>query len=173
MASTTSHWTARISCVANELTTNVSILMFFGPVPEGLGDPRTSPDYVGSWDTFFDDLQPRDLDGGDQKPTVIQSFVNLSRAIVKRLSSSALQPAIAEPFLKENLSWCIIRQFDNGRIDLKDVPSLEVVVLAIPMTDPGNGHPRKSGDPQERPDITKGKQGGYRDHDDKEIGAAA
>ncbi|KIO18342.1 hypothetical protein M407DRAFT_31997 [Tulasnella calospora MUT 4182] len=174
MASTTFQWTARISCIENELTINESILIFFGPVPEGPGDPRTSPHYVGSWDTVPDDLAPGALDTGDKKSTVIQSFVNLSRAIVKRLGSNGLQPAVAEPFLKENLSWCIIRQFDDiERIDLSQVPSLEVVVLAIPMTDSGNGHPRKSGPPQEHPDITKGKKGGYIDHEDKEIGTAA
>ncbi|KAG8905307.1 hypothetical protein FRC01_008408, partial [Tulasnella sp. 417] len=141
--------------------------------PDGLDDPRTSPDYVGSWDTFFDDLAPSTFDDSDKKPAEIQSFVNLGRAIVKRLGSSGLQPAVAEPFLKENLSWCIIRQSDNARIDLKDLPSLEVVVLAIPMTDSGNGPPRKSGPPQERPDITRGKEGGYRDSEDREIRAAA
>ncbi|KAG8977700.1 hypothetical protein FRC05_000956 [Tulasnella sp. 425] len=137
-------------------------------LPEGSDDPRGSPHYVGSWDTFFDDLAQDSLNPGDKTPTVIQSFVNLTRAMTKRLGSDGLQPAVAEPFLKENLSCH--QQIDNQRIDLNEVPSLEVVVLAIPMTDSGNGPPRKSGPPVEYPDITEGKEGGYRSHEDNEAG---
>ncbi|KAG9037933.1 hypothetical protein FS837_001347 [Tulasnella sp. UAMH 9824] len=151
-------WTARIRCIESELGTNFSIFVFLGPIPKPPANPITSPNYVGSFDTYFDDTS-YSSQGSSSGGVLIQGFVNLSRALVKQGGLQTLEPANVIPYLKSNLNWCA--QKSNGDpVDLHDLPSLEVMVLEIPLTlKPGDRIPQ-AGSPKEHPDVTHGKQGG-------------
>ncbi|KAG8894525.1 hypothetical protein FRC00_008823 [Tulasnella sp. 408] len=156
-------WTARIRCIESELGTNFSVFVFLGPIPQPPADPMTSPNYVGSFDTYFDEISysiaERRSQGGSSGGVLVQGFVNLSRALVRQCGFQTLEPENVIPYLKSNLNWCA--QKPNGdRVDLHDLPSLEVMVLEVPLTlNPGDSIPQR-GSPKEHPDITHGKQGG-------------
>ncbi|KAG8914280.1 hypothetical protein FRC01_004141 [Tulasnella sp. 417] len=156
-------WTARIRCIQSELGTNFSVFVFLGPIPKPPTDLITSPNYVGSFDTYYDDASysfaERRSQGGSSSGVLVQGFVNLSRALVKQGGFQTLEPENVVPYLKNNLNWCVEKS-SGDRADLHDLPSLEVMVLEVPLTlKPGDRIPQR-GSPKEHADITHGKQGG-------------
>ncbi|KIO32734.1 hypothetical protein M407DRAFT_18201 [Tulasnella calospora MUT 4182] len=156
-------WTARIRCIESELGTNFSVFVFLGPLPKPPANPITSPNYVGSFDTYFDNISYSTAEsrsqGGSSGGVLVQGFVNLSRALVKLGGFQTLEPENVVPYLKSNLNWCA-QKSDGDPVDLHDLPSLEVMVLEVPMTlKPGDRIPQR-GSPKEHADITHGKQGG-------------
>lgn len=152
-------WTARIRCIESELGTNFSVFVFLGPIPKPPASPITSPNYVGSFDTYFDDTSYSMSQGGSSGGVLVQGFVNLSRALVRQGGFQTLEPETIIPYLKSNLNWCA-QKSGGERVDLHDLPSLEVMVLEVPLTlKPGDRIPQR-GSPKEHPDITHGKQGG-------------
>ncbi|KAG8953725.1 hypothetical protein FRC04_001929 [Tulasnella sp. 424] len=158
-------WTARIRCIESELGENFSVYIFLGPIPKPPANVITSPNYVGSFDTYFDSISysiaERRSQGGSNssRGTLVQGFVNLSRALVEHGGFQTLEPENVVPYLKSNLKWCVEKS-RGDRVDLHDLPSLEVMVLEVPLTlSPGETIPKR-GSPKEHPDITHGKEGG-------------
>lgn len=100
-------WTARIRCIESQLGTNFSVLIFLGPVALPPEDPKQSPHYLGSFDTFF---TPAYVDGSSQTATegpVVQGFVNLTHALINQAGLGSLRPDVIVPYLKDHLSWSI------------------------------------------------------------------
>ncbi|KAG8985805.1 hypothetical protein FRB90_004453 [Tulasnella sp. 427] len=157
-------WTARIRCIENELGTNFHVYIFLGDIPEPPADLITHPNYVGSYDTFFDGIPhstAKRRSQGDSSASdgpCVQGFVNLTRVMVKREGHAILEPENATSYLKDNLKWCI--ETHEGRADLDELPSLEVMVLEVPMTLKAGDRIPKVGVVKEHPEVTRGKQGG-------------
>ncbi|KAG9037934.1 hypothetical protein FS837_001348 [Tulasnella sp. UAMH 9824] len=153
-------WTARIRCIESELGTNFSVWVFLGPIPNP--PAMTSPNYVGSFDAYYDEISysiaERRSQGRSRGGVLVQGFANLSRALVQQ-GLQTLEPENVNPYLKSNLNWCA-QKANGDPVDLHDLPSLEVMVLEVPLTlKPGDRIPQR-GFPKEHPDITPGKQGG-------------
>lgn len=52
----------------------------------------------------------------------------------------------------------------EGELPLSRLPSLEVVVVSIPMRqEPGDSFPHPDGDAVRHPDVTRGREGGASD----------
>ncbi|KAG8953726.1 hypothetical protein FRC04_001930 [Tulasnella sp. 424] len=141
-------WTARIRQVVSELGTPFTVHIFLGPIPEPPADPTTSPNCVASLGTYY-----------DNDDRLIQSFVHLGPDLVEHRGFQTLEPENVVPYLKSNLKWCVTKGWGE-RVDLRDLPSLEVMVMEVPLTlSPGDIFP-KIGPTKEHPDITRGKEGG-------------
>ncbi|KAG8953727.1 hypothetical protein FRC04_001931 [Tulasnella sp. 424] len=157
-------WTVRIRCIVSELGTNFSVHLFLGPVPELSVDRITNPNYVGSFNTYYDEISSNAekilQGGGSRGAKLTQRFVHLSRDLAER-GVQTLEPENVVPYLKSNLNWCVEKRgCPRERVDLHDLPSLEVMVLEVPLTlSPGESVP-EIGPPKEHPDITRGKEGG-------------
>ncbi|KAG8953729.1 hypothetical protein FRC04_001933 [Tulasnella sp. 424] len=152
-------WTARIRCVVAEVGTNVRVHLFLGPIPEPPAGLMTSPNYVGSFYTYYDKLYYSIAEKRRGKP--VQGFVGLSRDLVKHGGLQTSEPENAVPYLKSNLTWCVQKIAPGGeRVDLHDMPSLEVMVLEVPLTLSSGESVPDIGPPKEHPDITRGKEGG-------------
>ncbi|KAG8773699.1 hypothetical protein FRC20_002169 [Serendipita sp. 405] len=97
----------------------------------------------------------------------ISGFVHINEPILKRSPqqsppSNALKVEHVVPFLKKNLYWGVMKA-DGTVPDLSSFPSLEVMVMATPLTFyPGSEYP-EAGEPVLYPEITRGKPGGAKD----------
>ncbi|PBK75696.1 hypothetical protein ARMSODRAFT_1079899 [Armillaria solidipes] len=145
-------WTVRIRLNAHELNGSYSVLIFLGDVPD---DPHlwmSSPSYVGGHSAFVSSTV-------DQPAVITQGFVHLSSWIAEKSGLGSFDPSVVEPYLKDKLSWRA--QMAGGTaVSLSKVTSLEVTVLATPLTlEPGVVFP-VPGKTQFYPSITAGRIGG-------------
>ncbi|KAG8935700.1 hypothetical protein FRC00_010514 [Tulasnella sp. 408] len=157
-------WTARIRCIPSELRTNFYVYIFLGPIPEPPTDLITHPNYVGSFYTYSNTstsaIAKQRSQGGSSSHSgsLVEGFVNLSRALVERGGFQTLEPENVVPYLKNNLNWCLEKGIE--RVNLHDLPSLEVMVLEMLLTQGPEDDIPKMGPPKEHPAITRGKEGG-------------
>ncbi|KAG8748882.1 hypothetical protein FRC14_001872 [Serendipita sp. 396] len=178
-------WTVRTHCKEYELGGSFSILLFFFKLPNVPDDPSKWPldsHYIGAFHAMVD-YPPEE--GNEDR--FISGFVHINKPILKRSPqqsppSNALKVEHVVPFLKKNLYWGVMkvrtrellpillatiahsrRQADGTVPDLSSFPSLEVMVMATPLTFyPGSEYP-EAGEPVLYPEITRGKPGGAKD----------
>ncbi|PBL03308.1 tyrosinase [Armillaria gallica] len=152
-------WTARIWVKKYALGGSFSVLIFLGEVPENPESWRTSPSFVGAHHAFVNSAADQCENCRNQADLVIEGFVHLNTAIAKRSGLGSFEPAVVEPYLKRELSWRV-QKVDRTAADLSDVPSLEVVVSATPLTlEPGAAFPTL-GECHYHHRITAGRPGG-------------
>nr|QTF98733.1 tyrosinase [Armillaria ostoyae] len=152
-------WTARIQVKKYALGGSFSVLIFLGEVPENSRGWRSSPSFVGAHHAFVNSAADQCENCRNQADLVIEGFVHLNTAIAQRSGLGSFEPAVVEPYLKRELSWRV-QKVDRTAVDLSDVPSLEVVVSATPLTlEPGATFPT-SGECHYHHRITAGRPGG-------------
>lgn len=152
-------WTARIRVKKYALQGSFSVLIFLGEVPENPRSWRSSPSFVGAHHAFVNSAAEQCENCRNQADLVIEGFVHLNTAIAQRSGLGSFEPAVVEPYLKRELSWRI-QKVNRTAVDLSDVPSLEVVVSATPLTlEPGATFPTP-GECHHHHRITAGRPGG-------------
>jgi hypothetical protein len=145
-------WSARVRCNKYELGGSFSVLFFLVNVPDDPDEWFMSPHFAGSFEAFVAS------DTRSQSDHNIQGFVNLDDGLLKHSGQDTLEPNVVVPFLTNNLHWRI--QKVNGTV--VELPSLEVVVLATPVSLPPGARFPVRGEPQLYPNITHGRPGGSR-----------
>jgi len=148
-------WTARIRCNQHELGGSFSVLIFLLKVPDNPAEWFTSPNFVGSFDAF---VGSPDDSYRSQSDHDIEGFVCLDAAILKHSGQESLERDVVVPFLTDNIHWRA--QKADGTV--AELMSLEVVVLATPVTMPPGAKYPVYGKPQEYPSVTSGRPGGSR-----------
>jgi len=161
MSKTITEWTVRIRCKKFELGGSFSVLLFFFEVPDVPDNPNKwslDPRCVGSFNAYVDE-EPEDGDGQGLTDATISGFVHINDSILKQSPQQSLDPDNVVPFLKEHLYWRVLKE-DGSVPELSSLPSLEVMVLATPLTQPVGAPFPEVGKPVYYPDITRGKAGG-------------
>jgi len=152
-------WTARVHVKKYELRQSFSVLLFLGEVPADASQWRTSPSFVGAHATFVNSSADQCANCREQADLVTEGFVHLNNALAKVPGLSSFEPSVVSPYLKENLHWRV-QANDRTAVELSRVPSLEVIVAAVPLTQqPGAIFPI-AGEPQYHHHITHGRPGG-------------
>jgi len=152
LSNTRLEWSARVRCNQYDLDSSFSVLIFLVTVPDDPEEWFTSPHYVGSFSAFVDPTS------GNRSQSNIQGFVNLDSGIAKHSGQESLEPNAVVPFLTDNLHWRV-QKVDDTVVEL---PSLEVIVLATPVSLPPGARFPVYGEAQPYPGITYGRPGGAR-----------
>jgi len=151
-------WTARVEFKKYELGSSFSVLIFLGSVPENPREWRISPNYVGGHHAFVNSVANRCGNCNNQRDLVTEGFVHLNNAIAKHSGLGSLDPSVVEPYLTHNLHWRV--QKTNG--EEAELHSLEVAVIATPLTYPPGSLFPVPGEPRRHNHITHGRNGGSR-----------
>jgi tyrosinase len=156
-------WTARIHFKKFELGHGFTVLLFLGDVPEDPSKWRTSPSFVGAHVAFVNTAADQCANCREQADlqAVAEGFVHLNKAIAKLSGVSSFEPRYITPYLKDNLHWRV-QATDRTAVSLDKLPSLEVTVAAILLTQTPGSHFPTAGEPQYHHHITHGRQGGAR-----------
>jgi tyrosinase len=154
-------WTARIHFKKYELRQSFAVLLFLGEVPADASQWRTSPNFVGSHVAFVNSSADRCANCTEQADLVAEGFVHLNKAIAKLSGLSSYEPNVVTPYLREHLHWRV-QAHDRTAVELARLPSLEVTVATVSLTQqPGAIFPI-AGEPQYHHHITHGRPGGAR-----------
>jgi tyrosinase len=154
-------WTARIHFKKYELGQSFAVLLFLGEVPADASQWRSSPSFVGAHVAFVNSAADHCANCREQADLVAEGFVHLNTAIAKSSGLSSFEPSVVSPYLRDNLHWRV-QATDRTAVPLDRLPSLEVTVAAISLTqEPGAIFPI-AGDPQYHHHITHGRTGGAR-----------
>jgi tyrosinase len=151
-------WTARIEFKKYELGTSFSVLIFLGQIPENPREWRISPNYVGGHHAFVNSAASSCANCSNQQDLVIEGFVHLNHAIVQHSGLGSLEPNVIKPYLTQNLHWKV--QKSNG--EEAELQSLEVAVIATPLSYPPGAIFPVPGQAHRHNGITHGKNGGSR-----------
>ena len=177
-------WTARIRFKKYALGCSFSVLLFLGEVPEDPAEWRMSPNYAGAHHAFVNSAPQRCANCRRQAELVIEGFVHLNEAIASHSGLGTFDPDAVKPYLQENLHWRVqkvsddddnvccmpgshhdVMQVDGTVVDLDDIQSLEVFVVATHVSlPPGATFPVPEHCIFHR-DVTQGQRGGARDDD--------
>ncbi|KAG8930241.1 hypothetical protein FRC01_003109 [Tulasnella sp. 417] len=156
-------WTARIHVNKYAVGSSFSVLIFLGPVPEDPAQWRTSESYVGAHHVFMNSAAEECENCRNTAEAQIEGFVHLNKAIAARSGLNSFDPEVVEPYLKENLSWKILK-VDCSSADVSEVSSLQVIVIATPLAfEDGEVFPH-AGTGRHCHEITEGQPGGYHTH---------
>ena len=169
-------WTARVEFKKYEYGTSFSVLIFLGRVPENPREWRSSPTYVGGHHAFVNSAARRCANCSNQQDLVLEGFVHLNHAIAQLSGLGSLEPNVVEPYLTNNLQWRVLNVFSsflfmfanacsllsqsNGRV--AELQSLEVAVIATPLSYPPGAIFPVQGQSHRYNGITHGKIGGSR-----------
>jgi len=152
-------WTARIEFKKYELGTSFSVLIFLGPVPDNPRELRTSPNYVGGHHAFVNSAANSCTNCRNRRDLVQEGFVHLNHGILKHLGHTAsLEPDDIVPYLTKNLEWRV----QKSNREVVELESLEVTVIATPLTYPPEAIFPVPGTPVHYNQITYGRPGGSR-----------
>ncbi|KAH9952079.1 photo-regulated tyrosinase [Amylocystis lapponica] len=152
-------WSAQVHFKKFELQKSFSVLLFLGPVPENTADWRTSPSFAGATHAFANSAAENCENCRAHSDMVVEGFVHLNDSLLKHPHLRSLESAAVVPHLQRELSW---RLFTGVDVPLENLPSLEVTVMATPVTQgPGDIFP-VAGTPRLFHHVTHGRQGGCR-----------
>ncbi|KAG8891242.1 hypothetical protein FRC00_014037 [Tulasnella sp. 408] len=161
--STYTDWTARIHVNKYAVGCSFSVLIFIGPVPEDPTQWRTSESYVGAEHVFVNSQAEECENCRNTAEAELEGFVHLNKAIAARSGLNSFDRAVVEPYLKENLAWRILK-VDGSTTDNSEVSSLQVIVVATPLSfEEGEVFPH-AGTGRHCHEITEGQPGGYHTH---------
>ncbi|KAA1472059.1 photo-regulated tyrosinase [Dentipellis sp. KUC8613] len=154
-------WTARIHIEQYAIGGSFSVLLFLGNVPSNPDEWRTSPNFVGAHHAFVNSVPAHCANCRRQGGLVVEGFVHLNEGIARLSGLGSLEPDVVKPYLTKELHW-VVQKVDGTSVPLADVPSLEVTVIATPLSlEPGEVFP-VPGDAVHHHDVTHGRQGGSR-----------
>ena len=102
-------WTARVECKKFELGCSYSVIIFLGHVPDDPTDWQVSPNYVGSHYAFVNSVAEGSEDSRKKADVVIEGFVHLNQAIIRRSGLHSLEPEAVVPYLTKYLHWRVLK----------------------------------------------------------------
>ncbi|KAJ6562629.1 hypothetical protein B0H19DRAFT_992647 [Mycena capillaripes] len=145
-------WHVKIRVNKYSLGDSFAVLVFVGPVPTDSRDWIYSPSYAGSC-AILSDIIPTPEFPYRPKPVMVAQGVFLNDAIQRAVPDlRSWDASVTVPYLRNHLSWRVIRG-DLSPVNLADLPSLDVVIGARPLSsEPGADFP-SYGKPQSFPDI--------------------
>jgi len=152
------HWTARIRFNQYELGDSFSVLLFLVHVPNDPAEYYKSPYHVGSFHAFVNTASEHCTNCRDNAERGVEGYVHINDSVLKHSEKGSLDPADVVPFLTKNLHWRVLKV--DGTV--AELPSLEVVTLAAPLTLPPGGKYPVVGEPQHYHEVTRGRPGGSR-----------
>ncbi|KAF8655955.1 hypothetical protein AX16_002861 [Volvariella volvacea WC 439] len=163
---TITDWSVRVHCKRFEVGGSFSVLLFLGEVPNGSEVPATPEEWyyasnlAGSFDVFANSEANECGNCRDREDIPIEGHVYINRAILKQHNGNSLDPTTVVPLLEAKLNWVVLK-VGGGIVEL---PSLEVVVQATPLTFPvpSEGAIPSAGEPVSYPEVTRGRSGGSR-----------
>ena len=169
-------WTVRVEFKKYELGTSFSVLIFIGQVPENPQELRVCPNYVGGHHAFVNSAASSCANCNNQQDLVVEGFVHLNHAIVQRSGLGSLEPNVVEPYLTHNLHWKVQKVFSSSLLifanacsllsqmngEAAELQSLEVVVIATPLSYPPGAIFPVPGQAHRHHRITHGRNGGSR-----------
>ncbi|KAI0712435.1 hypothetical protein C8Q76DRAFT_485863 [Earliella scabrosa] len=144
-------WSVRIRVKPHDVGSSFSVPILLGKVPDDPHEWRTCSAYVGSHSVF--------ANSRTRPEVVTEGTVLLQEAIAERSGLDGFEPDIVKPWLKENLHWGVLKP-GGTEVPVEDVPSLEVTVVAVPLTFPPDAAFPVPGQPVYHPDVTSGRPGG-------------
>ena len=167
-------WTVRIEYKMHEVGTSFYVLIFLGEVPENPEDWHTSPSFAGSAFAFVNKAAKRCANCTNNRDIVLEEFVHIDNAIASLSELRSLEPDVVEPYLTKALKWKVLKvlvyylfldacsfylsiQSNGEPVELK---SLEVSVLAVPLSYPPGAKFPVPGEPRLCNGITQGRPGG-------------
>lgn len=100
-------WAVRIHAKKYELGHGYVVLIFLGDVPDDPSHWRTCSTFVGAHVAFVNAGADQCANCREQAELVIEGFVHLSAAIVKRSGLASYEPSVVCPYLRDNLHWRI------------------------------------------------------------------
>ncbi|KAI0357534.1 tyrosinase [Trametes cingulata] len=157
-------WSVRIRVKKYELGSSFAVLIFLGAVPDDPKEWYTASTYVGAHHAFVNSAPQRCANCRRQASAVTEGFVHLNESIAKHwVSLHSFEPETMSPYLRRELNWRI-RKVDGTAIPPETLSSLEVAVVAQPLSFQNTGNLNDSlfaqGAPEYYPDITKDHVGG-------------
>ncbi|KIJ41405.1 hypothetical protein M422DRAFT_48640 [Sphaerobolus stellatus SS14] len=151
-------WSARIEFKKYELGSSFTVLIFLGQVPENPEDWRIAPNCVGAHHAFVNRVPDQCANCQNQLNIVTEGFVHLNEGIAEFSGLESFEPAVIHPYLEKEMHWRV-QKTDGSPAQLE---SLEVTVIATPLSlPPGSAFP-VAGEPTRHPRITHGRPGGAR-----------
>ncbi|TFK38415.1 tyrosinase [Crucibulum laeve] len=151
-------WTARIQFKKYELGGSFSVLLFLGTVPEDPEDWLVSPNFIGAHNAFVNTYAGQCENCRTQSELVNEGFVHLNGGIAQHSGLGSFSPDVVHPYLKDQLKWKV--QKTDGEV--AELESLEVSVVATPLSLPPGAIFPVPGAPQKHNGITHGQPGGCR-----------
>jgi len=152
------HWSARIRFNQYEIGGSFSVLLFILDVPSNPEEYYTSPNYVGAFHAFVNTAAEECTNCQNHAAVGVEGFVQINDAILEHADQGSLDPDVVVPFLTKNLHWRVLKA--DGTV--AQLPSLEVMVLAAPLTLPTGAKFPVVGEPKHFHAITHGRPGGSR-----------
>ncbi|KAL0564746.1 hypothetical protein V5O48_017294 [Marasmius crinis-equi] len=154
-------WTARIRVKKYEVGCSFTIPVFLGSVPDNSGEWLTCNHFVGSHSAFVNSSAGQCGNCRTQGNLTLEGFVHLNDGIVQHSGLNSLEPSAVEPYLTEALHWRALK-ITGEVIDLAQLPSLEVVVIATRLgMPPGSMFPVPE-ETRHCHGVTEGRPTGYR-----------
>ncbi|KAL1950435.1 hypothetical protein VTO73DRAFT_5559 [Trametes versicolor] len=154
-------WSVRIRVKKFEVGRSFAILVFLGDVPEDPQEWYAAATYVGAHHAFVNSAPARCANCRRQGDAVTEGFVHLNDAIAKHAALQSLEPESVKPYLRRDLSWRV-RRVDGHAIAPESIGSLELLVVAQPLSHPGDGQRFFSqGRPRYYPEITTSHVKGF------------
>ncbi|KAF8529966.1 hypothetical protein JB92DRAFT_3081218 [Gautieria morchelliformis] len=151
-------WTARVCSKQFEVGGSFSVLIFIGHVPENPSEWHESPSFAGSFDALANNTPEECANCRDHADMVISGYVHLNAHIFRQYDQATLHPEYVIPRLTNDLCWRVLKADGTAA----ELPSLEVVIMATPLTLPVGAILPVAGEPVHHHGVTRGKSGGSR-----------
>ncbi|KAH9940686.1 photo-regulated tyrosinase [Amylocystis lapponica] len=154
-------WTAEVHFKKFELHQSFTVLLFLGHVPEDPAAWRTSAAFVGAVHAFVNSAAEHCANCRRNADVQVEGFVHLNDALLKHPQLRSLAPDVVVPFLQRSLAWRVYTVRGGNEVPVENLKSLEITVVAAPVTQgPGDVFP-VAGTPERFPNVTRGRQGGH------------
>ncbi|KAH9950601.1 tyrosinase [Amylocystis lapponica] len=151
-------WSAQIHFKKFQLRKSFSVLIFIGKVPENPADWETSTSLVGATYAFVNSAADMCANCRSHSDMVVEGFVGLNDVLLKTVGS--LDPEIVVPYLQNKSSQLSWRIYTGVEVPLDELPSLEIIVKATPLSQRSGDMFPTAGTPVSYPEITRGRRGG-------------
>ncbi|KAJ7755497.1 photo-regulated tyrosinase [Mycena metata] len=153
-------WRVHVEAETHALGGSYSVYIFLGEVPNEPKEWMGSSSFVGVFDVFTRTNRDNCPNCRANMTAISEGVIYLGDALKKTLNSWDAKDVV--PYLKENLEWRVA-QSEEPNTPLSRLPSLEVLVVALPMYHKDNDpfpHRRAGREAQRFPEVTQGREGG-------------
>ncbi|KAH9484704.1 Tyrosinase [Psilocybe cubensis] len=156
-------WSVRVECEKYEVGGSFSLYVFMSKeVPSNHTEWLFHPSFAGTFDVFANPNPEKCANCTAHADQTIKGFIHINKKYLERSKKKTLDPEVVIPYLKEHISWGVIKA--NGEVaDIKKFTTLNVTVICTPLTFSDGAKYPTEGRPKVYPEITRGRVGGHRD----------
>ncbi|KAH9484703.1 Tyrosinase [Psilocybe cubensis] len=153
-------WSVRVECKEYEIGGSFSVYVFMSnEVPSNQAEWLFHPTFAGTFDVFANPHPEECANCSAHADETIKGFIHINKKYLERSKKATLDPAVVIPYLKEHISWAVVKA--NGEVaDIHKFSSLKVTVICMPLTLTDGAHYPVEGHPKIYPEITRGRVGG-------------